>query len=316
MSDDLVSKMRAAVDQARAEAAPAEEAAAPEPEATEEPAQVDEAPETKVEAEEPQEEAVEAQGEDKPEEPGPDEAEDILVMRRQAERRVAKAEAKARDLEAKLAAAIEQTEKTRGQVAEDIFKKLRRKPIATFKEFGMDFQDLIDAGIRETNGQDDRVVSEIDELRSELRELKREREEVKLREQEQATERQLVEARNEFLDKVTKKQFPTLYNLFEDDPDALWQEAQRVAEKLATGDDYDIDDIEVIQMLEEKYKSRLKKVGGLGAAPAEKKPQPKTLTTKAASEVRSAGKPFGQLSVDEQKAALNAAVKQALVKPN
>lgn len=318
MSDDLVSKMRAAVDQARAasetssddvplRAAPEEsEESSPETEeqeglASEEPA-VEAASEEEAEVKE--KEAPEAVDED------------IIFIKKQAERRAVKAEAKARDLEAKLQAATEQNEKTRHQVADDIFKKLRRKPIATFKEFGLEFQDLIDAGIRETQGTDDRVVTEIDELRNELRELKKEREDVKLREQEQAEQKILVEARNDFLDKVTKKQFPTLYNLFEDDPDALWQEAQRVADRMASDGDDDIDDVEVIHMLEEKYRARLRRAGVGGAAATEKKAQPKTITTKAASEVRTTGKPFGQLSPDDQKAALNAAVKQALTKPN
>ena len=316
MSDDLVTKMRAAVDQVSAATATDDDTplrAAPEGETAEE----------KPEETESQEPAAEVAAEDAPaEEPAEEpeakaaEDDDVLIIRKQAERKVAKAEARVKELQGKLEEAVAQNDKTKQQVAEDIFKKLRRKPISTFKEFGLEFQDLIDAGLREMNGSDDRVVSEIDELREELRSIKQEREELKAREEEKAQERAYAEARNEFLDKVTKKQFPTLYNLFEDDPEALWQEAQRIAERLATEDD-DIDDVEVIQMLEEKYRARLKRAGGgLGTPAAEKKPQPKTITTKAASEVRTTGKPFGQLSADEQKEALKAAVKQALGRPN
>lgn len=316
MSDDLVTKMRAAVDQVSATTATDDDTplrAAAEEEATEEKAEETESQEPAAEGEE-----SEPAAEEPAEEPEAKAAEDddVLIIRKQAERKVAKAEAKAKELQAKLEEAVAQNDKTKQQVAEDIFKKLRRKPISTFKEFGLEFQDLIDAGLREMNGSDDRVVSEIDELREELRSIKQEREELKAREEEKAQERAYAEARNEFLDKVTKKQFPTLYNLFEDDPEALWQEAQRIAERLA-GEDDDIDDVEVIQMLEEKYRARLKRAGGgLGTPAAEKKPQPKTITTKAASEVRTTGKPFGQLSADEQKEALKAAVKQALGRPN
>jgi hypothetical protein len=316
MSDDLVTKMRAAVDQVSATTATDDDTplrAAAEEEATEEKAEETESQEPAAEGEE-----SEPAAEEPAEEPEAKAAEDddVLIIRKQAERKVAKAEAKAKELQAKLEEAVAQNDKTKQQVAEDIFKKLRRKPISTFKEFGLEFQDLIDAGLREMNGSDDRVVSEIDELREELRSIKQEREELKAREEEKAQERAYAEARNEFLDKVTKKQFPTLYNLFEDDPEALWQEAQRIAERLA-GEDDDIDDVEVIQMLEEKYRARLKRAGGgLGTPAAEKKSQPKTITTKAASEVRTTGKPFGQLSQDEQKEALKAAVKQALGRPN
>jgi len=316
MSEDLVSKMRQAADAVISSNQPSDDqplraAAEAEPEKAEE--QSEEAEEALSEE---SAETQEAPGEDGDEEEAAEtkEADDdgFMLIRRQQEKRVQKAEARAKDLEAKLAQATEEVDRTRKQVAEDIFKKLRRKPIATFKEFGLEFQDLIDAGIRETQGTDDRVVSEIDELRSELRELKEERKALKEREEETAMQRQYEAARNEFLGMVTKKDFPTLYNMFEDDPDALWNEAQRIAERMASQDD-DIDDMDVIRMLEDKYRSRLKKLGGgVPVAAAPKKGAPKTLTTKAASEVRTTGKPFGQLSADEQKEALKAAVKKAL----
>jgi len=313
MSDDLVAKMRQAADTVIANntsddqplksslsTSDSQDAESPADETESVEAAADDA------APEPQEEATE---EDAPEE-AKAEDEDLFIIRKQAERRVAKAETKAKEFQAKLEEALAQNDKTKQQVAEDIFKKLRRKPISTFKEFGLEFQDLIDAGLREMNGSDDRVVSEIDELRAELRELKEERKAVKDREEEQSVQRQYQEARNQFLDMVTKKDFPTLYNMFEDDPDALWTEAQRVAERIA-GEDEDVDDLDVIKMLEDKYRTRLRKLGG--AVPvAAKKPAAKTLTTKAASEVRTTGKPFGQLSADEQKDALKAAVKKAL----
>lgn len=316
MSDDLVSKMRQAADavisaNTDSDDAPAVEADEEAQEAAQEPAEGAEAANgdaSTAEAAEAQDEADEAEESAKAK---VDEDDDFFIFKKQAERRVVKAETKAKELEAKLAAVTEEVDRTRKQVAEDIFKKLRRKPIATFKEFGLEFQDLIDAGIRETQGTDDRVVSEIDELRSELRELKEERKALKEREEETAMQRQYEAARNEFLGMVTKKDFPTLYNMFEDDPDALWNEAQRIAERMASQDD-DIDDMDVIRMLEDKYRSRLKKLGG-GApvAAAPKKGAPKTLTTKAASEVRTTGKPFGQLSADEQRDALVAAVNKS-----
>lgn len=319
MSDDLVSKMRQAADavisttpsddqplQLNAQSAeddaqePLGEAGEPAEEPTEEPAE--------AEASGAGEEAVDGKPEKKL---ADDEDNDFFIIKKQAERKVAKAEARVKDLEAKLAASVDESDRSKKQVADDIFKKLRRKPIATFKEFGLEFQDLIDAGIRETQGTDDRVVSEIDELRAELREMKEERKARKEQEEEVATQRKYEAARNQFLDMVTKKEFPTLYNMFEDDPDALWTEAQRVAERLASKDD-DIDDLEIIKMLEDKYRARLKKLGGGSVAEPPKKAAPKTLTTKAASEVRTTGKPFGQLSSDEQKEALKAAVKKAL----
>lgn len=315
MSDDLVSKMKQAADAVMATQPSNEDslsASSSEPEAP--------AKEAAEETDEPAE-AAEAGGEESSgdeEEKAPEtkaeatDDDEFMLIRRQQEKRVQKAELRAKEMEAKLAQVTEEVDRTRKQVAEDIFKKLRRKPIATFKEFGLEFQDLIDAGIRETQGTDDRVVTEIDELRAELRELKQEREAIKEKDEQASMQRQYEEARNQFLDMVTKKDFPTLYNMFEDDPDALWVEAQRIAEKVAENDD-EIDDIEVIKMLEEKYRARLKKLGGgtsVSAAP--KKGAPKTLTTKAASEVRTTGKPFGQLSADEQKEALKAAVKKAL----
>ncbi len=316
MSEDLVSKMRQAADAVISSNQPADDvplvrSAEQEPEKAD--AGAAEAEETSDATDEAVEASNEGEAEEELAEPAKDSDDDeFMLIRRQQEKRVQKAELRAKELESKLAQATEEVDRTRKQVAEDIFKKLRRKPIATFKEFGLEFQDLIDAGIRETQGTDDRVVSEIDELRNELRELREERKAVKEREEEASMQRQYQEARNQFLDMVTKKDFPTLYNMFEDDPDALWVEAQRIAEKVAEQDD-EIDDLEVIKMLEEKYRNRLKKLGGgTPVAAAPKKGAPKTLTTKAASEVRTTGKPFGQLSMDEQKEALKAAVKKAL----
>lgn len=317
MSDDLVSKMKQAADAAMGpqgsdddslRATPADESAEP----TESAEQAEqELPDGEVaQASEGEQDS----DEEKPAEEKADASDDdeFMFIRRQQEKRVQKAELRAKELESKLAQVTEEVDRTKKQVAEDIFKKLRRKPIATFKEFGLEFQDLIDAGIRETQGTDDRVVSEIDELRAELRELREERKAIKEREEEASMQRQYQEARNQFLDMVTKKDFPTLYNMFEDDPDALWVEAQRIAEKVAEQDD-EIDDLQVIKMLEDKYRNRLKKLGGgMAVTAAPKKGAPKTLTTKAASEVRTTGKPFGQLSADEQKEALKAAVKKAL----
>lgn len=316
MSDDLVSKMRQAADAVISSNQPADDvplgkSAEQEPEKAE--ADAAEAEEASEATEEAAEASDEGDADEEVSEPAKDSDDDeFMLIRRQQEKRVQKAELRAKELESKLAQVTEEVDRTKKQVAEDIFKKLRRKPIATFKEFGLEFQDLIDAGIRETQGTDDRVVSEIDELRAELRELREERKAVKEREEEASMQRQYQEARNQFLDMVTKKDFPTLYNMFEDDPDALWVEAQRIAEKVAEQDD-EIDDLEVIKMLEEKYRNRLKKLGGgTPVAAAPKKGAPKTLTTKAASEVRTTGKPFGQLSTDEQKEALKAAVKKAL----
>ena len=160
MSDDLVSKMRAAVDQVRVATAtdddtPLQASAPEEAEEQSEAAEQEQAEpsDTTGELESKADETEEEAKEEKAAEPD----EDLLFVRKQAERKVAKAEARVRDLQSQLEAATQQNEKTKQQVAEDIFKKLRRKPISTFKEFGLEFQDLIDAGLREMNGSDDRV---------------------------------------------------------------------------------------------------------------------------------------------------------------
>jgi hypothetical protein len=321
MSEDLVAKMKAAASSAIAEADAAAETAAPEPEATVEEPAADETP--AVEAEE---ESVEADGEtvEQEAETGepeadeqPDYAEQVLAVRKQAEARVRKAENYARQLEEKLQYAAKYIEHSRKEVAEDIFKKLRRAPARTFKEFGFDFQELIDAGMRE--GSNDQSFGELDDVRKEIAELRREREEAAAERQAMLQQRQLSEARHEFLSQVKKTEFPALFNMFSDDTEALWEEAIRVAERHEERYGEAPEDIEVIRALEKKYAERVKRFGGTVAskaeAPAAKKPAAKTLSTKAASETRTAGKPFGQLSADEQKAALLAAV-NATRQPN
>ena len=314
MSDDLVAKMRAAASSAIAEADAAAETSAPEPEApVAEPEAAPDAPAVEAEEETVEAEAAEGEPEAEAEEPEadqPDYAEQVLAIRKQAEARVRKAETYARQLEEKLQYAAKYIEQSKKEVAEDIFKKLRRAPARTFKEFGFDFQELIDAGMRE--GSNDQSFGELDEVRKEIAELRREREEAMQERQMAMQERQLHEARHEFLSQVKKTEFPTLFNMFSDDTEALWDEAIRVAERHEAKYGEAPEDIEVIRALERKYAERVKRFGGTVAtkaeAPAAKKPAAKTLSTKAASETRTAGKPFGQLSRDEQKAALLAAV--------
>lgn len=314
MSEDLVAKMKAAASSAVAEADAAAEAATPEPEATVEEPATDETPAVEAEEESVEAEAAEGEPEADAEESEadeqPDYAEQVLSIRKQAEARVRKAENYARQLEEKLQYAAKYIEHSKREVAEDIFKKLRRAPARTFKEFGFDFQELIDAGMRE--GSNDQSFGELDEVRKEIAELRREREEAAAERQAMLQERQLTEARHEFLTQVKKAEFPTLFNMFSDDTEALWEEAIRVAERHEQRYGEAPEDIEVIRALEKKYAERVKRFGGAVAskaeAPAAKKPAAKTLSTKAASETRTAGKPFGQLSREEQKAALLAAV--------
>jgi hypothetical protein len=318
MSDDLVARMRAAADtvisssQAEAEEAPAQEPETPEP--TREP-EVDasgEGEET-VEAEAGE---TEASAEAQTEEPEGQEdfAEQVLAIRQAAESRVRKAENYARQLEAKLEKAAQYIEYSKKQVVEDLFKKLRRAPARTFQEFGFDFQELIDAGMRE--GNMDVPFGELDEVKKEIQALRKEREEAMAERQAHQQEQQIAQARNEFLTQVTKAEYPTLFNMFSDDVESLWDEALRVAERHEERYGEPPEDIEVIRALEKKYADRVKRFGGggveqKGEAPAGKKAPAKTLTTKAASESRTAGKPFGLLSPDEQRAALVAAVKKA-----
>jgi len=314
MSDDLVAKMKAAASSAIAEADAAAETAAPEPEATVEEPATDETPAVEAEEESVESEAAEGEPEAGAEEAEgdeqPDYAEQVLAVRKQAEARVRKAENYARQLEEKLQYAAKYIEHSKKEVAEDIFKKLRRAPARTFKEFGFDFQELIDAGMRE--GSNDQSFGELDDVRKEIAELRREREEAAAERQAMLQQRQLSEARHEFLSQVKKTEFPALFNMFSDDTEALWEEAIRVAERHEERYGEAPEDIEVIRALEKKYAERVKRFGGTVAskdeAPAAKKPAAKTLSTKAASETRTAGKPFGQLSADEQKAALLAAV--------
>lgn len=316
MSEDLVAKMKAAASSAIAEADAAAEAAAPEPEATataEEPA-MDETPAVEAEDESVESDGETGEPEDETGEPEADEqsdyAEQVLSIRKQAEARVRKAENYARQLEEKLQYAAKYIEQSKKEVAEEIFKKLRRAPARTFKEFGFDFQELIDAGMRE--GSNDQSFGELDEVRKEIAELRREREEAAAERQAMLQQRQLQDARQEFLLQVKKSEFPTLFNMFSDDTEALWEEAIRVAERHEERYGEPPEDMDVIRALERKYAERVKRFGGTVASktevPVGKKPAAKTLSTKAASETRTAGKPFGQLSREEQKAALLAAV--------
>ena len=320
MSDDLYARMQAAAKAAIETSAPAEEApaeaSAEEPaalEASEAPAADEQPVEAEAQAgEEPEAPAAEEPAEEAEEQP--DVADQILAVRQAAERRVRQAEARARELEAKLEKADERVNMSRKEVVEDIFRKLRRAPARTFKEFGFDFQELIDAGMREGQAHDG-TFSEIDEVKQQIRELQKEREELRAQKEEQQQRQMLQEARREFLGQVSERDFPTLFNLFQDDPEPLWIEAQRLAELHEEQHGEAPDDRAVIRHLESKYKARLDRLSGKAApaaatsTPAAKKPAgAKTISTKAASETRTAGKPFGQLSADEQKAALLAAV--------
>lgn len=324
MSDDLYARMQAAAKAAIETSAPAEESApeAPAEEtATLEASDAPAADEQPVEAEAPAgdetAEAAPEETEEETEEAQPDIADQILAVRQAAERRVRQAEARARELEAKLEKADERVNMSRKEVVEDIFRKLRRAPARTFKEFGFDFQELIDAGMREGQFHDG-TFSEIDEVKQQIRELQKEREELRAQKEEQQQRQMLQEARREFLGQVSEREYPTLFNMFQDDPEPLWIEAQRIAELHEEQHGEAPDDRAVIRHLEAKYKARLERLSGKAApaaatsTPAAKKPAgAKTISTKAASETRTAGKPFGQLSAEEQRAALVAAVNKS-----
>jgi len=321
MSDDLVARMRAAADTVIATSdAEASEASSAEsdtaetaPETTQEGAATEEGAEPGVETEEGGQGEATVEASDDESESAEDFADQLLSIRQAADQRVRKAETYARQLEAKLEKAAQYIEYSKKQVVEDLFKKLRRAPARTFQEFGFDFQELIDAGMRE--GNMDVPFGELDDVKKEIAELRREREQAMAERHAHQQEQQIAHARNEFLSQVTKSDFPTLFNMFSDDVESLWDEALRVAERHEERYGEPPDDTQVIRALEKKYADRLKRFGGAasaqGEAPAGKKGPAKTLTTKAASETRTAGKPFGQLSADEQRAALVAAVKKA-----
>jgi hypothetical protein len=322
MSDELYAKMKAAADTAIQAATPAEDsgesadAAAPEESSTlggDAPAAEEQPVEAEAQADEG--EVTEAADEEADEPEQEDLADQILAVRQAADRRVRQAEGRARELEAKLEKMTERVEMSRKEVVEELFKKLRRAPARTFKEHGFEFQDLIDAGMREGQFHDG-AFGELDEVRAQIRELQKEREEMQRARQEQEEHKAYQSARREFLGQVSEKQFPTLYNMFQDDPEPLWIEAQRIAEQHEEQHGEAPEDMAVIQYLEKKYRARLERLSGKApsapaVAAAGKKPAPKTISTKAASESRTAGKPFGQLSSEEQRAALVAAVKKA-----
>jgi hypothetical protein len=326
VSDDLYARMNAAASEAIKAATPAEsgdetvavEAAAEEqPEATEpDAAEAGEAEEVSEESEAEEAQAAEAEEEEPAAER--DIADEILAVRQAAERRVRQAESRMRELEAKLAKSDERVQQTQKQVVDEIFKRLRRAPARTFKEFGFEFQDLIDAGMREGQMHEG-AFGEIDEVRQELKALREERESMRRETEERQMQSQLAEARTSFLRQVSKDQFPTLFNMFEDDVESLWQEAMSVAESHESQHGEQPEDIDVLRYLEDKYKRKLSRLGAApAAAPAPVSAQKKgvkTISTKAASETRTAGKPFGQLDADQQKAALLAAVKKATSQP-
>ena len=319
MSDDLYARMNAAASEAIKSATPEDSGDA-----------VQAAPEEQPETlEEPQAESeVEGEGDEaeKVEEPeaAPEEAEaaeeesdiadEILAVRQAAERRVRSAETKVRELQAKLQESEKRVEHVQRQVVDEIFKRLRRSPARTFKEFGFDFQDLIDAGMREGQMHEG-AFGEIDEVRQEIRALREERERMREEAESRNAQVQLAEARTSFLRQVSKDKFPTLYNMFEDDVESLWSEAMSVAEAHEEQHGEPPEDMAVIRYLEDKYKRKLSRLGAAPAATPAQVSQPKkavkTISTKAASETRTAGKPFGQLDADQQKAALLAAVKKA-----
>lgn len=323
MSDDLYARMQAAAKAAIETSAPAEEAAPEAPaeetatlEASDAPAADEQPIEAEAQAGEEGEESAAEETEEETEEAKPDIADQILAVRQAAERRVRQAESRARELEAKLEKADERVNMSRKEVVEDIFRKLRRAPARTFKEFGFDFQELIDAGMREGQFHDG-TFSEIDEVKQQIRELQKEREELRAQKEEQQQRQMLQEARREFLGQVSEREYPTLFNMFQDDPEPLWIEAQRIAELHEEQHGEAPDDRAVIRHLESKYKARLERLSGKAApaavsSPAAKKTgSAKTISTKAASETRTAGKPFGQLSAEEQRAALVAAVNKS-----
>ena len=308
MSDELATRMRAAADAAVIANTP-EPVAAAQAEATDEPALADgeagldaAAPDAD-QAEEPSEAAIQE----------PDMVDEILAVRQDAQRRVRKAEQRAVKLEADLRKATESAEMGKKQLVDELFKKLRRSPARTFEEYGYKFQDLIEAGMREGNSADMPFVNDLDEVKQELAAIKAEREELRRQREESSKQERETSDRTSFLTLVSKDEFPTLFTMFKGHEDALYAEARKLAHDHYKEHGRVPGTISVIQYLETRYRERVGQAGALPAAAP--KVASKNLTTKAASESRSSGKPYGQLDRDQQRDALLKAVQQATSRP-
>lgn len=309
MSSELVEKMRAAATEAIIAATPPAE----EPSESDEGEVVEASGEEGSEegSEEPGEELAEPANAEAPEDEDVQEvADEMVAVRRSADRRVRKAQAQVEELTQQLHQAARIVESAKKQVAEEIFRKLRRAPARTFTEYGLNFQDLIDAGMRE--GGSNETSPDIEELRSELRSMKAEQAQNAETNKREAYTQGMAKARHAFLGQVSETDAPTLYTVFREDTESLWQEALQVAERYYRQHGKPPQDIDVVKHLEKRYKTNFGKLGGAKPEPPQaKRPGAKTISTKAASETRSAGKPFGLLSAEERKAALRAAVTKA-----
>lgn len=200
--------------------------------------------------------------------------------------------------------------------------KLKSSPIAALQELGIDINDFTSAALEEGTPQA-KMMAQMRSMQEKLDQIEREKKELTERQSKMAAERQRQQDEADFCAMITPQEYPSLYAIFEERPQALVREAYNAINEFVSrgGNPDDITDEQVADYLERVYSRAADRVRGkaqarLGTQPAPVTSKPRTPSQARASETGSGKRDFHNLSSEEQDAMLVEVARQAMSNAN
>lgn len=190
-------------------------------------------------------------------------------------------------------------------------KKLSMSPLTALQELGIDLDTFTQAAIEENTPQS-RMLAQMKAMDEKIQAFERQREEYEAKQRHVEQQRVKHEQDQAFCSIITPEDYPSLHELFKDDPYTLIREADALATKLlSSGHSADeIDDSDLADYLEEKYAATVMRIRGRDEARRTAQPLPARGRPRAPSQTSASDTSIGQqknfwdLSAGEQDALL------------
>jgi hypothetical protein len=190
-------------------------------------------------------------------------------------------------------------------------RKLAQSPLTALQELGVNLDEFTQAAIEENTPQS-RMLSQMKAMEDRINAFERQRQEFEQKQQAQHEERVRFEQDQAFCSIITPDDYPSLHELFRDDPYALIREADALATQLIRNgaNPDDLDDTDLADYLEEKHAKTVMRIKGRAAAQRTAQPLPSKGRPKSPSQSFASStdigeqKNFWDLSAGEQDALL------------
>lgn len=190
-------------------------------------------------------------------------------------------------------------------------KKLATSPLTALQELGVDLDSFTQAAIEENTPQS-RMLAQMRAMEEKLQAFEKHREELEAKQRQAEEQRVKYEQDQAFCSIVTPDDYPSLHELFQDDPYALIREADALATRLISegNNPDDIEDSDLADILEQKYARTMMRIKGRDEARRTAQPLPVKGRPRAPSQTSASDtsiglqKNFWDLSASEQDALL------------